>query len=90
MKKVLFSLATVGLLLSGTPSFAQVGVEVGPGGIGVGVGRDRDYRRDRYYDRREYIEGRRYRGYRAEGCRTTIIRDRRPNGDVVTRRISRC
>ena len=56
--------------MTSVPAFAQIGVEVGPGGVGVEVGRDRDrdYRRDRVYeDRREYREGDR-REYR-EGVR---------------------
>ena len=35
--------------ISAAPAFAQIGVEVGPGGVNVGIGRDRDYRRDRVY-----------------------------------------
>jgi hypothetical protein len=91
MKKILFGLATAGLLVSAAPSFAQVGVDIGPGGVGVEVGRDRDrdYRRDRYEDRREYRERRGYRVY-GERCRTVVMRDRRPDGDVVIRRIRRC
>ena len=84
-------LAAAGLLLTAVPAFAQIGVEVGPRGVGVEVGRDRDYGRDR----REYREGDRYegrRGYRAynRDCRTTTIRRRMPDGTVVIRRINRC
>ena len=96
MRKIVLGLAATSFMLSAIPSFAQVGVDVGPGGVGVEVGRDRDYRRDRdrdyrregYEERRVYREGegRRFR----EGCRTVIVRDRRPDGDVVIRRIRRC
>ena len=35
MRKVIIGLAAAGLLVSAAPAFAQIGVEVGPGGIGV-------------------------------------------------------
>jgi hypothetical protein len=89
MRKIVLGLAAASLLLTAVPSFAQIGVEVGPGGVGVGIGRDRDYQRDRVYEERRY-EGRRYRTYgEGGGCRVTI-RKRLPDGTVVIRRINRC
>ena len=72
-----FATAAAGLLLTAAPAFAQIGVEVGPGGVGVGIGRDRGYSRDRVYEeRRVYRDGDRYEGRRyqtygqGEGCRS--------------------
>jgi hypothetical protein len=96
MRRLFIGLAAASLLLTTFPAFAQFGVEVGPGGVGVEVGRDRDYRRDRVYEgRREYREGDRYEGRRAyraydRDCRTTTIRRRMPDGTVMIRRINRC
>lgn len=84
------------LLIGAAPAVAQVGFEVGPRGVGVEVERDRDYRGDRRYEERRW-EGRgEYRGgdgdrySRGERCRTQIVRSRRPDGDVVIRRVRRC
>ena len=91
MRKIVMGLAAAGLLLTAAPAFAQIGVEIGPGGVGVGIGRDRGYDRDRrvYRDGDRY-EGRRYRTYgRGDGCRVTV-RKRLPDGTVVIRRINRC
>ncbi|WP_354210653.1 MULTISPECIES: hypothetical protein [unclassified Bradyrhizobium] len=33
---------------------------------------------------------RHFRAYNSHGCRTVVIRDRRPNGNVVVRHIRRC
>lgn len=97
MQKIIIGLATVGLLLTATPSFAQIGVEVGPGGIGVGVGHDRGYRdHERVYEERRVYrdgdrhEGRRYQTYgEGGGCRVTV-RKRMPDGTTVIRRMNRC
>jgi hypothetical protein len=81
MRKVMLGLAAAGLVFTAVPAFSQVGVEVGPGGAGVQIGRDRDrefYRRDRYD-----------RDYR-RGCRTIVERHRSRNGDFVERRVRRC
>jgi hypothetical protein len=93
MKKIGIALIAGVLLIVAAPAVAQVGIEVGPRGVGVEVDRDRDrdYRRDRRYEeRREYrrYDGDRY--SRGERCRTEVIRTRRPDGDVVIRRIRRC
>jgi len=96
MRKIVMGFAAAGLLLTAAPAFAQIGVEVGPGGVGVGIGHDRGYSRDRVYEEgRVYrdgdrYEGRRYRTYgQGEGCRVTV-RNRLPDGTVVIRRINRC
>jgi len=96
MRKIVMGLAAAGLLLTAAPAFAQIGVEVGPGGVGVGIGRDRGYSHDRVYEERrvyrdgDRYEGRRYRTYgQGEGCRVTV-RNRLPDGTVVIRRINRC
>ena len=98
MRKIIIGLAAAGLLVTAAPALAQIGVDVGPGGVAVGIGRDRDrdYRRDRVYEeRRVYRDGDRYegRGYRTYGagggCRVSI-RKRLPDGSVVIRRINRC
>ena len=96
MRKIVMGLAAAGLLLTAAPAFAQIGVEVGPGGVGVGIGRDRGYSRDRVYEeRRVYRDGDRYEGRRYQtygqgaGCRVTV-RKRLPDGTVVIRHINRC
>jgi hypothetical protein len=96
MRKIVMGLAAASLLLTAAPAFAQIGVEVGPGGVGVGIGRDRGYSRDRVYEeRRVYRDGDRYEGRRYQtsgqggGCRVTV-RKRLPDGTVVIRRINRC
>lgn len=94
MRKIVMGLAAAGLLLTAAPAFAQIGVEVGPGGVGVGIGQDRG--RDRVHEERRVYrdgdrdEGRRYRtSGQGEGCRVTV-RKRLPDGTVVIRRINRC
>jgi hypothetical protein len=61
------------------PTLAQ-GVYIGPGGVGVDVGRpgwrERDYRDDNRYERR----------YRGRGCRTVTIR----RDDWSMKQIRRC
>jgi|SRR5215212_4457310 hypothetical protein len=96
MRKIILGLAAAGMVVTVTPTFAQIGVEVGPGGVGVGIGRDRDYRRDRVYEeRRVYRDGDRYEGRRygtygsGGGCRVSV-RKRLPDGTVIIRRINRC
>ena len=90
MRKIVMGLAAAGLLLTAAPAFAQIGVEVGPGGVGVGIGRDRGYSPDRVYRDGDRYEGRRYQTYgQGGGCRVTV-RKQLPNGTVVIRRINRC
>ena len=82
MRKLVLSLATLGLVLTAAPTFAQVGVEIGPGGVGVGIGRDRD---------RDYRRHRDYRdGYRGRGCRTVVERRRTPSGRLIEKRTRVC
>jgi hypothetical protein len=59
------------------------GIYVGPGGVRVET--DRRDRRDRYRHR-----GWRDRHVRGEGCKTVTVRERRPDGSVITRTRSRC
>lgn len=89
MKKMVLTIAALGTVLAATPVFAQ--------GIDVRIG-DRDHDRGVFRDRDEGVRFRdrddgwrfRHREWRGEDCRTTIIRDRRPDGSVVVRKIRRC
>jgi hypothetical protein len=51
MTKLILALAGTATLAMTLPASAQVGVDVGPGGVGVHLGDrpHRDYDRDRYY-----------------------------------------
>ena len=86
LKTSLIALGMASALAAATPAptLAQ-GVYVGPGGVGVDVGRpgwrDRDYYRDDYRDDYRYE-----RRYRDRGCRTVTIR--RDNGSI--KQIRRC
>jgi hypothetical protein len=86
MKKIVLALAALGTLAASTPVFAQ--------GIDVRIGGDRDRDRTvvREHDRgfRDRDEGFRHREWRGSDCRMTVIRDRRPDGSVVVRKIRRC
>jgi hypothetical protein len=90
MKKIVLALAALGTLAASTPVFAQ--------GIDVRIGGDRDRAvirdgdRDRGFreERRFHEEGFRHREWRGSDCRMTVIRDRRPDGSVVVRKIRRC
>lgn len=82
IKASLIALGIVGAMAAATPSptLAQ-GVYVGPGGVGVDIGRP-GYREHRYRGYDDYAYDRRFRG----GCRTVTIE--RDNGSM--RRIRRC
>jgi hypothetical protein len=86
IKTSLIALGTASALVAATPAptLAQ-GVYIGPGGVGVDVGRpgwrDRDYYRDDYRDDYRYE-----RRYRDRDCRTVTIR--RDDGRV--KQIRRC
>ena len=72
-----------------TPSSAQVQFGIGPDGPSVRVGPDNDryerrYERRRVYDRDDLSTG------SVERCRTVVIREEVPDGDIVTRRVRRC
>ena len=78
MRKLAVGMIAAGTLIATAPAMAQVHIE-GPG-VGVRVGPDRY---DRGYDRRSY------RSYE-RGCRTVTVRERMPNGTVITRTRERC
>ena len=72
-------------VLVSTPSSAQVQFGIGPDGPSVRVGPDNDrYERRRVYDRDDLSTG------SIERCRTVVIREEEPDGDIVTRRVRRC
>jgi len=81
--RTLAALGFVGAMALGTPAptLAQ-GVYIGPGGVGVDVGRPTYRDRERYRGDRSYA----YERGRFGGCRTVTIE--RDNGSV--RRIRRC
>ncbi len=81
MKKIVLALAALGTLAAATPVFAQ--------GIDVRVGGDHDRGVVREHDR-GFHEGFHHREWRGSECRMTVIRDRRPDGSVVVRKIHRC
>jgi hypothetical protein len=84
MKKIVLALAALGTLAA-TPVFAQ--------GLDIRVGGDRDRAVVREHDGdrdRGREEGFRHREWRGSDCRMTVIRDRRPDGSVVVRKIRRC
>jgi hypothetical protein len=77
----LFALpAAAGELQAQSTEFSSQSVYIGPGG--VRVGRDRD----RWRHRHGYWRDREVRG----GCRTVTVRERMPDGSVMTRTRSRC
>jgi hypothetical protein len=66
------------------PASAQdIGIHAGEGGVGVHVGDD--HRRDR--DRDHWRESHRV-GH--EGCRTTTVKHRGPDGTVIIRKSRQC
>jgi hypothetical protein len=87
MRTVLIGVLAFSGIAVATPAIAQ-GVYLDTPGVGVQIGpryREREYRDYDGPRYRAYDEDRSYR-YRAEGCRTIIIR--RDDGSV--RRIRRC
>lgn len=79
MKKLVLAVAL--LPLAWTGASAQ-GVYIGPGGVGVGdVGVGPHYWRHREVVR-QYEDD--------DGCTVRVIRDRRPDGDVMIRRSRDC
>jgi hypothetical protein len=88
IKMSLIALGMASALAAATPAptLAQ-GVYIGPGGVGVDVGRPGWRERDYYRDDYTYERGRGYeRGYRSRGCRTVTIR--RDDGSM--KQIRRC
>jgi hypothetical protein len=79
MKKIVLALAALGTLAA-TPVFAQ--------GLDIRVGGDHDRAVFRDHDRDRGFREERF--GRHSDCRMTVIRDRRPDGSVVVRKIRRC
>jgi hypothetical protein len=98
-----FYIAAAAVLLMATPAVAgelraqstelsSQGVVLEGPGVGVRVGpgvRDRGYNRDRDNDRGRH-RGWRDREVRGEGCKTVTVKERAPNGAMVTRTRSNC
>jgi hypothetical protein len=80
MKKLVIAMAAAGTLIAAAPAVAQVAIE-GPG-VEFRFGPDHRYYRDYGWDRDYRV--------RQRGCRTVTVRERRPNGDVVVRKRTRC
>jgi hypothetical protein len=82
MMKLVIAIAAAGTMIAAVPAVAQVSIE-GPG-VELRVGPDHDRRYHRHYGwDRDYR-------VRERGCRTVTVRERRPNGDVVVRKRTRC
>lgn len=87
MRTFVFGVAAAAAVLAATaaPSFAQR-IDVGPGGVSVGVGPHRDWDRDR--DARFF---RRHHEFYGRGdCRDVTVQKRLPDGSTVTRRSRNC
>ncbi|WP_201836295.1 hypothetical protein [Microvirga zambiensis] len=93
MKKATWLLAAAllgsGIVVS-TPSSAQVQFGIGPDGPSVRVGPDRDRYERRYIERRRVYDRDDLSTGSIDRCRTVVIREEEPNGDIVTRRVRRC
>jgi hypothetical protein len=72
--------AGAGELQAQSTEFSAQSVYIGPGGVAVGPDR-RDRWRHRGYWRDRDVRG---------GCKTVTVRERRPDGSVITRTRSRC
>ncbi|ANY79152.1 hypothetical protein BB934_13790 [Microvirga ossetica] len=93
MKKATWLLAAAllgsGIVVS-TPSSAQVQFGIGPVGPSVRVGPDNDRYERRYIERRRVNDRDDLSTGSIDRCRTVVIREEEPNGDIVTRRVRRC
>ena len=93
MKKATWLLAATligsGIVVS-TPSSAQVQFGIGPDGPSVRVGPDNDRYERRYIERRRVYDRDDLSTGSIDRCRTVVIREEEPNGDIVTRRVRRC
>ena len=78
-----------GIVVS-TPSSAQVQFGIGPDGPSVRVGPDNDRYQRRYIERRRVYDRDDLSTGSIDRCRTVVIREEEPNGDIVTRRVRRC
>lgn len=95
MKKLVLSIAAVGVIATAVPASAQeFRLRAGPDGVTIRNDDDRwDRRRDRrVIERRVYRdEPRAYRRFRdVEECRIVTTRRERPNGTIVVRRQRVC
>lgn len=77
MKRLIFAVIALPLAVAG--AHAQ-GVYIGPGGVGVDTGLR--YQGGERRVIRQYED--------SEGCTVRVVRYRRPDGDIVTRRIRDC
>ena len=93
MKKATWLLAAAllgsGIVVS-TPSSAQVQFGIGPDGPSVRVGPDNDRYERRYIEHRRVYDRDDLSTGSIDRCRTVVIREEEPNGDIVTRRVRRC
>ena len=93
MKKATWLLAAAllgsGIVVS-TPSSAQVQFGIGPDGPSIRVGPDNDRYERRYIERRRVYDRDDLSTGSIDRCRTVVIREEEPNGDIVTRRVRRC
>lgn len=93
MKKPVWLLAAALIgssVVVATPSSAQVQFDIGPNGPSVRVGPDRERQERRYIERRRVYDRDDLSTGSIERCRTVVIREEEPNGDIVTRRVRRC
>jgi hypothetical protein len=93
MKKSTWLLAAALLgstVVASTPSSAQVQFGIGPDGPNVRVGPDNDRHECRYIERRRVYDRDDLSTGSIDRCRTVVIREEEPDGDIVTRRVRRC
>ncbi|MGH6767422.1 MAG: hypothetical protein ACRECO_00205 [Xanthobacteraceae bacterium] len=82
MRKLVIGIIAAGTLIAAVPAGAQVSIDVP--GVDVRVGSDRHYYRHYGSDRERRVIR------RDRDCRTVTVRERRPNGNVVVRKRTRC
>jgi hypothetical protein len=92
MRALLFFIAATAALMAAVPvsSVSAQGVTIEGPGVGVRVGNQDRYRERGW--REERREGRHYRDRATvgEGCRTSTVKKRMPDGSVIVRRRSSC
>jgi hypothetical protein len=69
------TIAALALPFTFAVAFGQ-GIHIGPDGVGIDTGRDRDRMVREYQD--------------DDGCMVRVMRHRSPDGDIVTNRIRDC